>query len=229
MYGRFANFSDSVLPSRSDGRRSSNAVAAQSARLKNMSILMKADTDRAITVSVKPLPDYRLEAEFADGTKGIADMSYLLENPLLADLADPAVFGKVSIGPGGCLWWGEGLDVSWEGIYMQISGKHWKEALAHVPKPEFIEPVSAHLMESELLWVEFSDGTSGEVRISSDLETGGQAGKTGEMSASCPVIAPWGHIILNDKEYDADQIYERIAGVSIDAANAARREKCRAP
>lgn len=188
-----------------------------------------ACTDRTVTVSVKPLPDYRLEAEFADGTKGVADMSYLFENPLLADLADPAVFGKVSIGPGGCLWWGEGLDVSWEGVYMQISGKHWKEALAHVAKPEFIEPVSVHLRESELLWVEFSDGTSGEVCISSDLETGGQTGKTGELSTSCPVIAPWGHIIFNDKEYDTDQIYERIAGVSIDDANAARREKCLVP
>lgn len=210
-------------------RRSSTAAGDPSARLRNVSISAKACEDRAVTVAVKPLPDYRLEAEFEDGTKGVADMSYLLENPLLADLADPAVFGKVSIGPGGCLWWGEGLDVSWEGVYMQISGKHWKEVLAHVPKPEFIEPVAAHLRESELLWVEFSDGTSGEVHISSDLETGGQTGKTGEMSASCPVIAPWGHIILNDKEYDADQIYERIAGVSIDVANAARREKCLAP
>lgn len=226
MYGRFANFSDSVLPSGSAKRKSSTVAGDLSARLRNVSISMKACQDRAVTVSVKPLPDYRLEAEFADGTKGIADMSYLLENPLLADLADPAVFGKVSIGPGGCLWWGEGLDVSWEGVYMQISGKHWKEALAHVAKPEFIEPVSAHLRESELLWVEFSDGTSGEVRISSDLETGGQTGKTGELSTSCPAIAPWGHIIFNEKEYDADQIYERIAGVSIDAANAARRKKC---
>lgn len=200
-----------MLPAVSDERKSSTAADNTPARLRNVSISAKACEDRAVTVAVKPLPDYRLEAEFEDGTKGVADMSYLLENPLLADLADPAVFGKVSIGPGGCLWWGEGLDVSWEGVYMQISGKHWKEALAHVPKPEFIEPVAAHLREPELLWVEFSDGTSGEVHISSDLETGGQTGKTGELSASCPVIAPWGHIIFNHKEYDADQIYERIS------------------
>lgn len=45
-------------------------------------------------VSVDPLPDYRLEADFANGEKRLFDMRPYLAYPAFAPLAEGALFMK---------------------------------------------------------------------------------------------------------------------------------------
>jgi hypothetical protein len=52
--------------------------------------------------SVSPLPGYRLDVGFADGTRGVVDCSHLIlgEHPgVFASLQDPAVFAKAYVHP----------------------------------------------------------------------------------------------------------------------------------
>ena len=73
-------------------------------------------------VQVRPLPGYRLEVQFADGTSGEVDVSRLICGPqagVFECLRDPALFSQVAIEYGAVTWPGE-LDLAPDAMYDEI-------------------------------------------------------------------------------------------------------------
>jgi hypothetical protein len=60
--------------------------------------------------AVEALPGFRLRVEFADGLKGMVDLSGLVHSPkagVFAALADPLLFAQVQLDYGTVTWPGE--------------------------------------------------------------------------------------------------------------------------
>ena len=69
-------------------------------------------------VSVKPLPDYRLEADFATGEKRLFDMRPYLDYPAFAPFADGALFMKAHVVLGTVAWTDE-IDIPPDTLYLR--------------------------------------------------------------------------------------------------------------
>ena len=83
---------------------------------------------------VKVLESYRLELTFADGVRGIVDLSDLVENGVFALWHDYKAFEQVSIGSSGKLVWGGQIDLRPDALYLKATGK----------KPEDVFPALRH-------------------------------------------------------------------------------------
>ena len=70
---------------------------------------------------IEPLSDYKLKAEFSDGTVKIYDFKQLLEYEAFAPLKDEKEFKKVTLDGGVPTWEDVNVDLSPETIY--INGK----------------------------------------------------------------------------------------------------------
>ncbi|ESJ25363.1 MULTISPECIES: DUF2442 domain-containing protein [Cupriavidus] len=68
------------------------------------------------------LPNYRLDVEFADGTRGIVDMSRDDFHGVFAPLADEAYFAKASIADGAVVW-PNGVDIAPDAMYEDVTGR----------------------------------------------------------------------------------------------------------
>ena len=68
-------------------------------------------------IGVKPLPDYRLEADFANGEKRVFDMRLYLGYPAYAPLAKDALFMKAHVVLGTVAWTDE-IDISPDTLYL---------------------------------------------------------------------------------------------------------------
>ncbi len=74
---------------------------------------------------VEPLPDWRLQVRFLDGTEGMVDMAGLVHSPeagVFAALADPARFGQVYLHLGAATW-PDGIDLAPDAMYEAIREK----------------------------------------------------------------------------------------------------------
>ena len=69
-------------------------------------------------VRVKPLPDYRLEADFVNGEKRLFDMRLYLAYPAFAPLAEGALFMKAHVVLGTVAWTDE-IDISPDTLYLR--------------------------------------------------------------------------------------------------------------
>lgn len=69
-------------------------------------------------VRVKPLPDYRLEADFATGEKRLFDMRPYLAYPAFAPLTDGALFMRAHVVLGTVAWTDE-IDISPDTLYLR--------------------------------------------------------------------------------------------------------------
>ncbi len=72
---------------------------------------------------VKPLPGYRLDLEFDDGTAGTIDLSDRVGKGVFAAWNDQAFFEQVQIGPEGELAWGDTIDLCPDALYLKVTGK----------------------------------------------------------------------------------------------------------
>lgn len=61
-------------------------------------------------VSVKPLENYMLEIEFADGLRKVIDIRPFVGKGISAALQDEAYFRKVTLEDGGGIAWPNGFD-----------------------------------------------------------------------------------------------------------------------
>jgi hypothetical protein len=71
---------------------------------------------------VEALPGFRLRVAFADGLKGMVDLSGLVHSPkagVFAALADPALFAQVTLDYGAVAWPGE-LDLAPDAMHAAI-------------------------------------------------------------------------------------------------------------
>ena len=73
-------------------------------------------------VAVKPLAEYRLHVEFADGTQGEVDLSDRLFGPVFEPLRSSELFEQVEIDEFGVVCWPNGADLAPDALYETIAG-----------------------------------------------------------------------------------------------------------
>lgn len=72
-------------------------------------------------VSLRVLPGHRLDVEFADGLRGVVDMSKDSFSGVFAPLADQAYFA-LAIVCDGVVVWPNGVDIAPDAMYSEVSG-----------------------------------------------------------------------------------------------------------
>jgi hypothetical protein len=72
---------------------------------------------------VEAQDDYRVALSFADGTRGVVDLSELAGRGVFKGWQDYANFRKVAIGETGELVWPEGVDLCPDALYLKMTGK----------------------------------------------------------------------------------------------------------
>jgi len=77
---------------------------------------------------VEVLENYRLDLAFADGTRGIVDLSRLAGDGVFASWNDYNHFRKVRIGETGELIWPDNIDLCPDSLYLKVTGKKPEEA-----------------------------------------------------------------------------------------------------
>ena len=85
-------------------------------------------------VEVRPLPDYKLHLEYADGASGDVDLSPLVGKGVFRLWNDPQAFQSVSIGSAGELRWSDEVDLCADALYMQVTGKTPEEVFPCIGK-----------------------------------------------------------------------------------------------
>lgn len=85
-------------------------------------------------VSVRAMPDYRLQVRYEDGAEGVVDLSHLVGQGVFAVWNDPRAFERVSIGSSGAICWGGEIDLCPDAIYMQMTGKSPEEVFPNLAK-----------------------------------------------------------------------------------------------
>lgn len=69
----------------------------------------------------RALPGYRLEVTFADGLRGVVDLSDVPHRGVFAPWADTAFFASVSVDPvTGTACWPNGADVAPDAMYKEV-------------------------------------------------------------------------------------------------------------
>ena len=69
-----------------------------------------------------PLPDYKVEVSYPDGTTGQIDMSDSVRSGVFCSLSDHAFFNTVHIGEFGQIAWSEDLEICSDAAYREITG-----------------------------------------------------------------------------------------------------------
>ena len=71
--------------------------------------------------NVTVLNNYKLELEYADGRRGIVDLSHLTGKGVFCLWNDYDVFRKVKIGSSGELVWNEQVDLCPDSLYLKLT------------------------------------------------------------------------------------------------------------
>lgn len=83
---------------------------------------------------VEVLENYRIALSFADGTRGVADLSDLAGRGVFTPWKDYAEFRKVKIGHTGDLLWPNEIDLCPDALYLKATGR----------RPEDVFPALKH-------------------------------------------------------------------------------------
>jgi hypothetical protein len=89
--------------------------------------------------SVKPMKNYQIHLEFADGLTGIVDLSEYAGKGVFSIWNDYRVFKNVEIGSSGELIWGDAADLCPDTLYMKLKKIGPKDLFPNLRK----EPVRA--------------------------------------------------------------------------------------
>ena len=71
-------------------------------------------------ITVKPLNDYRIYVELADGRSGVFDVTPYLEHGVFRELKDPTYFNRVGI-QWGAVTWPHDQDIAPETLIAQMT------------------------------------------------------------------------------------------------------------
>ncbi len=85
-------------------------------------------------IIVRPLENYSIWLQYSDGTEGIVNLSYLVQNGIFKVLQDPDIFNKVYIDQVSfAISWSPELEICPDSLYLklrQITFEQWKESCA---------------------------------------------------------------------------------------------------
>jgi hypothetical protein len=73
--------------------------------------------------AVESLPEFRLRVRFVDDTKGVVDLTDLIQSPnagVFAALADPSIFKQAFV-EHGAVTWPDGIDLAPDAMYAVIA------------------------------------------------------------------------------------------------------------
>lgn len=73
--------------------------------------------------SVRALPNYRIEVEFSDGTRGPVDLSDMVGTGVFEAWKDEKFFAQVHLGPGRQIRWDDNIELCADAIYLKLTGK----------------------------------------------------------------------------------------------------------
>ena len=73
--------------------------------------------------NVTVLNNYKLELEYADGRRGIVDLSHLTGKGVFCLWNDYDVFRKVKIGSSGELVWNDQVDLCPDALYLKLTNQ----------------------------------------------------------------------------------------------------------
>lgn len=71
-------------------------------------------------VTVKALPEWKLEIEFSDGTRGVVCLKDSLFGPVFEPLKDPQFFATATVDEFGAICWPNGADLAPDALYEEI-------------------------------------------------------------------------------------------------------------
>jgi hypothetical protein len=71
--------------------------------------------------NLQVLPGFRLEVDFADGNRGVVDMSRDAFDGVFEPLADPAYFALATLQEGVVVW-PNGVDIAPDAMYAEVTG-----------------------------------------------------------------------------------------------------------
>ena len=74
-------------------------------------------------INVTVLQNYKVRLEYADGEKGIADLSHLVGKGVFALWNDYNTFQNIKIGSSGELLWNDQVDLCPDSLYLQITNQ----------------------------------------------------------------------------------------------------------
>lgn len=171
-------------------------------------------------IKVTPLPDFKVKAVFSDGTEGIADLSWVLEIEHYKKIHDSKVFASdMKLLDDGTIEWAEDIDAGWEDIYFQITGKHPSNARPPDTRKR-IELVEIRFTSPPDVYVEFSDGNSGELSLP-EFATEKRRDSNSPSNIMTLEKMPWDNVVWNGIEHDTCAMYHKLTGVDIDTAEEA--------
>jgi len=79
---------------------------------------------------VKPLNDYSIFVQFADGTEGAVSLKHLAHKGVFADWDKNNLFQNAHIADYGAIAWNDDIDICPDNIYLQLRGltfDKWKQ------------------------------------------------------------------------------------------------------
>jgi hypothetical protein len=76
---------------------------------------------------VEVLEHYRVDLTFADGTRGVVDLSHLTGRGVFKGWQDYGEFRSVKVGDAGELVWPSGVDLCADALYLKVTGKQPEE------------------------------------------------------------------------------------------------------
>ena len=86
-------------------------------------------------INVEPRDGFSIWIEFADGTNGVVDLSFLASSPAFAGWKDRAYFESVRINEYHDVQWGDDLGRCGYALYIDLTGLPWQEVVARNAKP----------------------------------------------------------------------------------------------
>ncbi len=82
--------------------------------------------------AVEPRDGFTVWLRFADGTSGVADLTFLADSPAFAGWQDRAYFESVRVVPGGDVVWGDDLYRCGYSLYIDLTGLPWEVVWARM-------------------------------------------------------------------------------------------------
>jgi hypothetical protein len=79
-------------------------------------------------LEVNALPNQSLHLRYADGVEGVVDLSHLVGRGVFAELSNPAVFSRVSLGPNGEVAWSDDLELCPDALYLRLTSSATAQA-----------------------------------------------------------------------------------------------------
>jgi len=78
-------------------------------------------------ISVRALPNFRIEVKFSDGMQGVVDLSDLAGKGVFCAWDDENCFSQVRIGPNRQIRWSDEIELCPDAVYLRLTGRSPEE------------------------------------------------------------------------------------------------------